>query len=167
MQVYPNRSKVPPTVWSELVEGATENVDVLFYSGTFLVEQYNFLPAMRAGAAGGMRVRCCVGDETSSGVIARALEEGTTGGLEGRVQLVRRYMQEIAGLTGIEVRTHGTPLYNSIYRFDDQMLVNPHSYGSLAGQNPVLHLRRLDGGLMWENYMRSFERVWSQAVPEE
>lgn len=166
VQLYPNRSKVPPTVWSELIDGARERVDVLFYSGTFLVEQYNFLPAMRSGAANGMRVRCCVGDENSSGVMTRAIEEGTVGGLEGRVQLMRRYMDELVGIEGIEVRKHGTPLYNSIYRFDDDMLVNTHSYGSLAGQNPVLHLRRLDGGLMWENYMRSFERAWEQAKAE-
>lgn len=79
---------------------------------------------------------------------------------------MRRYLDELRGIHGIEIRTHGTPLYNSIYRFDDDMLVNTHTYGSLTGQNPVLHLRRLDGGLMGENYMRWFERVWSQARPE-
>jgi hypothetical protein len=99
-------------------------------------------------------------------VIQRGIEEGTTGGLEGRVQMMRRYLHEVATLPGVEIRTHGTILYNSIYRFDDQALINGHAFGALAGQNPVLHLRRLPGGLMWEHYMRSFDRVWQTATPE-
>jgi hypothetical protein len=141
-------------------------MDVLVFSGTFLVEQYNLLPIMRKKAAERVRFRFLVGDETSSAVIQRAIEEGTTGGLEGRVQMMRRYLHEVATLPGVEIRTHGTNLYNSLYRFDDQALINGHAFGTLAGQNPVLHLRRLPGGLMWEHYMRSFDRVWQTATPE-
>jgi transcriptional regulator with XRE-family HTH domain len=166
VHVYPTRSAVPAELWTELLNGVTTRMDVLVFSGTFLVEQYNLLPTVRAKSREGIAFRFAVGDETSSAVIQRAIEEGTRGGLEGRVQLMRRYLNEIEGLVGVEVRSHGTYLYNSIYRFDDQVLVNTHSYGSLAGQNPVLHLRELPGGLMWENYSRAFERVWDQAMPE-
>jgi hypothetical protein len=31
-----------------------------------------------------------------------------------------------------QIRLHDTPLYNSIYRFDDELLVNTHVYGLLA-----------------------------------
>lgn len=34
-----------------------------------------------------------------------------------------------------------------------------------AGQSPVLHLRRLPGGRMWDHYMRSFEEVWKIGEP--
>lgn len=166
VHLYPSRSAVPFDVWSELIHSAKRQVDVLVFSGQFLVEQHNLLPVMRDKAAKGVRFRLAVGDQTSAAVIQRAQEEGTTGGLEGRVQMMRRYLQEVASSPEVEVRTHGTILYNSIYRFDDQALINGHAYGSLAGQNPVLHLRKLSGGLMWEHYMRSFERVWQLAVPE-
>jgi hypothetical protein len=43
------------------------------------------------------------------------------------------------------------------------MLINGHAYGSLAGQNPVFHLRRHTGGLMCKHYLRSFQRVWEIA----
>ena len=43
---------------------------------------------------------------------------------------------------GIEFRLHRTVLYNSIYRADDQLLVNTHIYGFAARRTrPVLHLR--------------------------
>jgi lambda repressor-like predicted transcriptional regulator len=166
VHLYPSRSAVTWDVWSEMIKSVSRKVDVLVFSGQFLVEQYDLLPVIRRKAAEGVKFRFAVGDHTSSAVIQRAAEEGTTGGLEGRVQMMRRYLQEVAPVAGVEVRTHGTILYNSIYRFDDQLLVNGHAYGSLAGQNPVFHLRRLAGGLMWDHYMRSFERVWAVAAPE-
>ena len=63
---------------------------------------------------------------------------------------------------GVELRLHDTPLYNSIYRFDDEMLVNVHAYGILAAYTPVMHLRRVDGAF-FNTYVESFERVWASA----
>ena len=66
---------------------------------------------------------------------------------------------------GVAVRLHGTTLYNSIYRYDDELLVNAHAYGVPASQSPVLHLRRFPGGRLFDHYMASFERVWETAQP--
>lgn len=70
-------------------------------------------------------------------------------------------------IDGIEFRFHSTVLYNSIYRADDQLLVNTHIYGFTASHAPVLHLRRVAGGDMVTTYMESFERVWDGARPLE
>ena len=68
-------------------------------------------------------------------------------------------------LAGVaEIRLHDTPLYNSIYRFDDDILVNTHVYGLLAAYTPVMHLRRVDGAY-FNTYLESFERVWGSARP--
>jgi hypothetical protein len=65
----------------------------------------------------------------------------------------------------VELRLHTTTLYNSIYRLDGDLLVNTHAYGFPAAQSPVLHLRRLAGGSLFDHYQASFERVWAQARP--
>jgi hypothetical protein len=65
---------------------------------------------------------------------------------------------------GVEIRLHDTVLYNSIYRADDYLLVNPHAYGIAASHTPVLHLRRAEDGDMASTYLDSFERVWSGAA---
>ncbi|MEV6304647.1 XRE family transcriptional regulator, partial [Actinoplanes sp. NPDC051861] len=70
-------------------------------------------------------------------------------------------------IDGIEFRTHRTVLYNSIYRADDQLMVNTHIYSFGAYQAPVLHLRRVAGGGMVTTYQDSFERVWDEATPME
>ncbi|WP_019810327.1 helix-turn-helix domain-containing protein [Saccharomonospora halophila] len=166
VQLYPSRSSITGPTWQRLIGDVSEQMDVLVFSGAFLVEQYNLVPVIQRKAAEGVRFRLLVGDEAAPAVVERAVDEGTPGGLEGRVQLMRRYLAEVADLDGVEVRTHGTILYNSLYRFDEDLLVNGHAHGALAGQNPVLHLKRLPDGHMWEHYMRSFERVWNQATPE-
>jgi transcriptional regulator with XRE-family HTH domain len=167
VHLYPSRSAIGGQTWEALINGTSEQMDVLVFSGAFLVEQYNLVPIVREKAAQGVRFRLLVGDETQPAVIQRAVDEGTPGGLEGRIQLMRRYLGEVVGLENVEVRTHGTILYNSLYRFDNQLLVNGHAHGALAGQSPVMHLQRTPTGPMWQHYMRSFELVWDQAKPEE
>ena len=60
---------------------------------------------------------------------------------------------------GAEIRLHATALYNSMYRTDDDLLVNTHILGYVAACAPVLHLRRISGGAMVATYLDSFERI--------
>jgi hypothetical protein len=64
----------------------------------------------------------------------------------------------------IEIRLHGTVLYNSIYRADEQLLVNQHTYGIPAAQAPVFCLCETDGSEIVTLYLESFERVWACAT---
>jgi hypothetical protein len=166
LELHPSRAAVPHAAWAQLIAGAREALDVLTYAGTFLFEQHNIVDVLREKSAAGVRCRFLLGDETSDEVHRRAEEEGTTGGLEGRIQLHRRYLRDVVGLPGVEVRTHSTTLYNSLFRFDQDLMVNGHAYGAPAGHSPVLHLRRVPGGRMWDHYMRSFDEVWNIGKPE-
>ena len=56
-------------------------------------------------------------------------------------------------------------LYNSILRFDDQMLVNPHIYSMPAFRAPIIHLRRIQGGPLFQTYVECFERIWDESRP--
>ncbi|OLT07927.1 transcriptional regulator [Pseudonocardia sp. CNS-004] len=164
--IHPSRSALPHATWQQLINGSREALDVLVYAGTFLIEQHNLAEVLHEKSRQGVHCRILIGDETSEAVRQRAVEEGTAGGLEGRIQLNRRYLRDVLGLPGVEVRTHGTTLYNSLFRFDQDLLVNGHVFGAPAGFSPVLHLRRVPGGRMWDHYMRSFEHVWETGVPE-
>ncbi len=75
------------------------------------------------------------------------------------------HYRRLLGVSGVELRTHGTTLYNSLYRSDDQMLVNAHVWGVNAYGAPVWHLRRDSGGGMFDSYVESFNAVWDQATP--
>ncbi|MBB4890932.1 hypothetical protein FHS38_007025 [Streptomyces netropsis] len=78
--------------------------------------------------------------------------------------LVMHY-RPLVGVPGIDVRTHGTTLYNSLYRADDQVIVNAHVWGVNAYGAPVWHLRRNGDGGMFDTYASSFDAVWATANP--
>jgi hypothetical protein len=67
-------------------------------------------------------------------------------------------------LQNIEIRLHGTVLYNSISRADGQLLVNQHTYGVPAAQAPVFCLSNTGSGEMADLYIHSFERVWARSA---
>ena len=110
-----------------------------------------------------MKVRILLGDPDSAAVILRGLEEGLGEGMASRVSLSLRYLDGLRDVDGIEVRVHETTLYNSILRSDDTLLANTHVYGAPAAQSPVLHLRRVPGGTVFDHYAGSFERIWQDS----
>ena len=67
--------------------------------------------------------------------------------------------------TGVEIRFHSVPLYNAVYRFDDQMLVTPYLYRLRGYQHPLLHLKRLGPAGIFEAYAHQFEAIWTESRP--
>jgi hypothetical protein len=68
-------------------------------------------------------------------------EHSISGGVAGRAAAVLGYYRQMP--EAVELRLHDTPLYNSVYRFDDELLVNVHAYGILAAHTPVMHRSRV------------------------
>ncbi len=56
-------------------------------------------------------------------------------------------------------------LYNSLFRYGDQVLVNPHIWGQPASANPLLQLMRMAGTDWFDRYADSFDAVWNTARP--
>ena len=162
--LYPTRGDVPGDLWRRLVDTATANIDILVYSGLFLIDTHPNLPAKLASKAEeGLSARLLYGDPNSDVVVSRGDEEGIGEDLAARIRLSLTYLKRVHDVPKIELRQHRSILYNSIYRFDDEMLVNTHVLGSPAGQNPVLHIRRLPAGRLFDHYLESFERAWESA----
>ena len=112
-------------------------------------------------------MRILIGDPNSEEVAQRGKDEGIDVDMAARCRNTIVLYQPLREIDGIEFRLHSTILYNSIYRADDQVLVNTHVYATPASHAPVLHLRKVAGGDMVSTYIRSFERVWDEATPLE
>jgi hypothetical protein len=164
--LYPNRGAVPAELWMRLIDEAKEHIDVLVFAGLFLPDGHPELAkVLISKAEQGTAIRLALGDPDSEAVRLRGQEEHIGEGMAARVRLSLAYLDEAIRVPGVELRLHTTTLYNSIYRLDGDMLVNTHAYGFPAAQSPVLHLRRLAGGSLFDHYQASFERVWAQARP--
>lgn len=164
--VYPHRHSVPRDLWVRLVNQATGEVNVLVYSGLFLTDDPTLIKNFRAKAKAGTKIRLLFGDPKCREVAKRSTEEGIGAGTIGaKIRNALAVMRPLADEPGISIRQHKTPLYNSIYRFGDEMLVNTHLYRSMAAHAPVLHLRRLAGGDLFDTYAESFDLVWRESKP--
>jgi hypothetical protein len=106
-----------------------------------------------------------LGDATSEAVRQRGEDERFGEGIESRVTLAIKHLDPIRRGSGVEIRLHQTTLYNSIYRFDDQLLVNTHLWGVNAYEAPLLHLRRAQGGKLFDVYARNLEQIWATSAP--
>lgn len=164
VQLWPTRNAVPGDVWRSLFKQTSSQLDVLVYSGGFLIEAYDLIEVIRAKAAAGASIRMLIGDSRCEAVRQRAREEQLSS-LVDRCRSSLEYLAEVAALPGVQIRTHQTVLYASQYRFDESMLVNNHTFGSYAARSPVLHLRKVPGGQLFDYYQRSFERVWASGEP--
>ena len=166
VEVFPHRADVPASVWRSLLEQAEHQLSILVYAAPFLPEQQlDLIEVLRAKAAAGCEIRIALGDPSSPKLLERGTEENFGIGIVSRAQLALKHYEPLHDCPGVAIRVHGTTLYNSIYRFDDAMLVNIHIWGLSAFSAPVLQLRRLARGGLFDTYANSFEAVWVQAKP--
>ncbi|MFJ5849049.1 XRE family transcriptional regulator [Streptomyces sp. NPDC092903] len=164
--LYEQRADIPVSAFTDLMAQARERIDILVYAAVFLHEAYPRLnELLTERAAQGCTVRIAIGDADSDTVQARGQEERFGHGIESRCRLALMHYRPLAATPGIDVRTHETTLYNSLYRADDQQLVNAHVWGVNAYAAPVWHLRRHETGGMFDTYAESFDAVWATATP--
>ncbi|EPH42925.1 hypothetical protein STRAU_4009 [Streptomyces aurantiacus JA 4570] len=156
------------SAYIDLFRQARQRIDVLVYAAVFLHEAYPRLAELLADqAAEGCEVRILLGDADSLNVQQRGREERFGHGIESRCRLALMHFRPLVGTPGVRLRTHGTTLYNSLYRGDDQMFVNCHVWGVNAYGAPVWHLRRCEEGGMFDTYTDSFDAVWGSSQPVE
>jgi len=160
---YPHRADSPKKLWMDLLVGAQEEI-VLFANASLFLPEENpeAIEILRTKVASGVRVRILLGDPDHPAMELRGREERLFEAIPGRIRMALAYYRPLVDVEGIEFRLHGTSLYNSIFRYDDQMLVNQHIYGTYGYMAPILHLRKVAGGDLFDTYMRSFELVWAE-----
>ncbi|MFB4308945.1 XRE family transcriptional regulator [Actinomadura sp. GTD37] len=167
LDIYPHRWAVPRPVWQQLFQRAHDEIGVLAYAGLFLAEDTGILRVLADRARVGVCVRILLGDPDGTCVAERGSDEGVGESMAAKIRNALVHYRGLRALDGVEVRLHDTVLYNSMYRADDDLLINPHAYGIAASHAPVLHLRRGEDGDMASTYLESFERVWASARPIE
>ncbi|MEU6216981.1 helix-turn-helix transcriptional regulator [Streptomyces sp. NPDC047022] len=167
LKVYPHRSYVPPELWLQLFSRAEREIGVLVHAGVFLAENPRWPQLLRQKASSGVRARILLGDPNSPEIQRRGEEEEIGEGVAYKVREVMKLYRPLYSVPGIEFRMHRSTLHNSLYRSDDEWLINTQVYGVSAPMAPVLHLRRVAGAELVSTYQMSFEKVWSEAAPIE
>jgi transcriptional regulator with XRE-family HTH domain len=163
--IYATRNEVSPAAVGSMVDAAGSRIDVLVYSGMWLWDTVpRFHDRLLERITAGVTLRICLGDPSSEAVRLRGEEEGSSDAMVSRCKIAIDSARRLLDADPTAVRLTGATLYSSMFRFDDEVLVNTHLWGNPAAASPVLHLRSRAGedGIA-ANARRSFERVWDRA----
>jgi transcriptional regulator with XRE-family HTH domain len=163
--VYPHRRAVPREAWARLFGSAEHEIAILAYSALFLAEDAGILRILADKGRAGVTVRIALGDPDGQPAAQRGEEEGTGDAILAKIRNALLLYQPLGTVQNIEIRLHRIVLYNSIYRADDELLVNQHTYGIPAAQAPVFCLCDTGGSEMAAPYLDSFERMWASSAP--
>ncbi|QKW20888.1 XRE family transcriptional regulator [Kitasatospora sp. NA04385] len=170
---YPYRSACPSTVWGELIGKAAENVFFAGYTNYFVwLEQPNFAETLRRKLEAGCRVRFLLGDPDGAVTRQREAVEETALTVSTRIRITLQSLEGIAESEGLEARfsapedaTNHVSL--SVFRFDEQELVTPHLARLVGHDSPLLHLRRVEQGGLFDRFAEHAEELWSRGIPVE
>jgi transcriptional regulator with XRE-family HTH domain len=166
--LYPHRSEVPRHLWLDLLTGSCRRVWLYANASLFLPEDNpESIDIIRQKSEDGLDVRLLMADPDSPECTKRGVEERLFDAIPARVRMALTYYAPLAGVSGVEFRLQQETLYNSIFVYDEDMLINQHVYGMYGYMAPILHLRRVEGGDFFDTYIKSFERVWEVSSPIE
>jgi lambda repressor-like predicted transcriptional regulator len=166
VDVYAERAYVPAALWRSLVEGGQDEIDLLGSALFHLFEDPGFVELLLDT---GCDVRITLADPGSALVAARDEELRLGGALTGRIESSLRNLKHLnirrMDGRGFEMRLHSAPMYCSLLRVDDEMLVTPHVYGR-SGRlgTPILHLRRREPFGLFASYLQHFEDVFYKSA---
>lgn len=163
---YSHRANVDAARWWTLIINAEHQIDLLGFTLFFLPQQHpELIDVLLDKCQRGCKIRIAVADPNSDNVHRRDEEEQEPITLVARIESSLRAFEPLLACRGADIRFQDAPLYNSIFRFDDQMFVTPHLYATPGHAAPLLHLRRLGPNGMFSRFAAHFEGIWSDTEP--
>jgi transcriptional regulator with XRE-family HTH domain len=136
LNTYPHRWAVPRATWHAFFNQAKTEIGILAYAALFLAEDAGIIRAIGDRAQNGVTVRILLGNPDGPRIRERGEEEGIGTSITAKIHNVLALLRPLLDVDGVELRYHDTVLYNSIYRSDEELLINPHVYGLPAAQAP-------------------------------
>ncbi len=161
VNAWGHRSESPKDFWWQFFEEAEYQIDLLGYAMQFLHEDHkDFVALLKDKAKGGCQVRIIMADPQSSAANERDHEEDLRGGLIARIGTSLTYFRPVIGTANIEIRLQSYPMYNSIFRFDGEMLITPHLCHDPGRLAPLFHVRQRSEEGIFQRYLESFNYVF-------
>ena len=160
---YAHRADAPLSLWSRVLFRSRQQIDLLGYAMLFFPEQHPDLPAFVAERCEttSLKVRIILVDPDCEETRQRDSLERLGGTLPARTRTTMQHFAPLLECPGVELRLVDVPLYNAVYRFDDQMLVTPYLHAIHGFQHPLLHLRRLGEYGLFAAYAGQFDALWA------
>lgn len=159
--------------WRTLLQTARHQVDLLDLTLAALLSTAGTPELLTEKAAAGCRIRLLLSAPDSAHLGLADAEQGqdvTLLDIPHSAREVERSLaitDPLAGREGIEARTFIAGRLATVLRFDQEMLVTIHLYGTPGESAPLLHLKRHSDHGLFERFSDHFEAVWRIADPAD
>ncbi|WP_194816119.1 helix-turn-helix transcriptional regulator [Nocardia sp. XZ_19_385] len=168
VNAYAHRADIPNDLWVSLMLGASDQIDIVGYAYPFVFE---LLPdaakIIAQKCQSGARVRLAFAEPDCAHVAERDTLEQMNGTLRGRIRNALSMLGQLDSTPGCRIGLHTVHLYNSVFRFDDQMIVTPYLIRARGYQHTALHLRRLSPHGIFSSFADQVEQIWGSVTPYE
>jgi hypothetical protein len=166
--VWAHRADVPKHLWWTLLSGGETCIQLVGYAMQFLPEDHPRLnDLLVAKAAAGARVCVALADPDSRYVAERDAEERLGGTFRDRIRTTIDHLRPVLGADGIDLVTHDSPMYCSVFRADDELFYTPHLFGLKGYLAPLYWLRRHGDDGPFDGIVGHVERLLATTKPLE
>ncbi len=170
----PTANDVHPISLMQLLTDATEQIDLLDYTLLEVLETPGFIQGLKEKAAAGCRVRILV---VKAGAVQHDEIDREIATLNGRANndeppkpamarqayAAKEMLESLFGVPGIEVRSYSGHRYNSMLRFDGQMIAVIHLYGTRPENAPRSLCTDDDRDGLFGYFAAQFDAIWENA----
>lgn len=167
---WPHASDYRAPDWPALMTTAVERIDLLDYTLLDIVSAPGIPDMLADKAAAGCHVRVLIAAPDSIWVASAAKQLGldeqdyvSRTELQREIEQARGHLEALIGKPDIDVRTFYAERTNTILRFDEQMLVSLHLWGTPTAQAPMLHLRRRADGGLFDQFAHHLDQIAQHA----
>lgn len=162
VSAYPYRNACPTSVWSDLIDQASQNITFAGYTNYFIwQEQPRLADRLRRKARDGCRIRFLLGDPESEVTRQREEIEDVPLTVSTRIRITLDALEKMRDRApGLEARFSDQHIALSVFSFDDQMLVTPHLSSLLGHDSPMFHLRRLSDDGLYDRFAGHVAALW-------
>jgi transcriptional regulator with XRE-family HTH domain len=170
VNIYPHRSQVPKELWERLFTSSRHEIDLGGYTNYFFwTEIPEFSKLLRDKARDDVLVRVLVGDPGNEVTRRREEIEHAALSLTTRIRITLDELRKLGPTNGLEARLSETNaeahVSRSVFRFDSEAIVCEHIADRLGHGSLTFHLRRIQEGGPFDQYMAHFEHLWAGARP--
>ncbi len=170
IDVYPNRSQVPRELWERLFTSARSEITLGGYTNYFFwTEIAGFSRLLTEKAREGVHVRILVGDPDNEITRRREDIERAALSVTTRIKITLDEVAKIGTVPNLDVRMSDVNaeahVSRSVFRFDNELLVSEHIAEKLGHGSLTFHIRRMQDGGVFDQYLTHLEHLWAGGRP--
>lgn len=168
---YAHANALAAPDWRALLQHARHEVDLLDFTLAEILPTAGTVESLAQKAAAGCEVRLLLSAPDSAHLALADAEQGEDISLLDIPESARdversiTIAEELATGEAIEARTFIAGRFNTILRFDDEMLVILHLYATSGESAPLLHLKHHSDHGLFEQFSAHFDALWQDAKP--